>query len=285
MNRFEQSFVLHMVAMAGLAGRHELAPALMPQIHDLQRFLLRNRGVGFSDCFAPDGDDTAAAIGVLANRGLAIDGDLLAPFQRADHFVGYPFELHIAHSVTARATQALATLGRDVTPWRQAIIQGQQADGWWSSEKWNRSRLYGTAVALAGLGEGLCRAKQAAASAFLTYQHADGGWGCFGHSTPVETAFGILAMCRIAQEGELPREHLESIVYAHGYLAQADDLPRVGRRRMWISKDLYCARRIDQAVILCALAAPHLLAHKVPVQVQLGRAAQPGSMHQVGVKP
>jgi hypothetical protein len=264
MNRFEQSFVLHMIVVAGLSTRHEIATAFMPHVHDLGRLLRKNGGVGFSDCFAPDGDDTAAAVGVLTAAAQEVDGQVLAPFQRSDHFVGYPFELHVAHTVTARATHALAALGQDVTAWRKTVIAGQQGDGWWSSEKWNRSRLYGTAVALAALAPGECSAKDAAARGFLHHQRSDGGWGCFGTSTPGETALGILALSNIARDSGLERECLESIVYAHNYLREHDDLRQVGAQRMWISKDLYSARRIDQAVILCALAAPHLFPQKQP---------------------
>jgi hypothetical protein len=264
MNRFEQSFVLHMVVVAGLSGRHELAAAYMPHVFDLQRLLNANGGIGFSDCFAPDGDDTAAAVAVLASAAQEVDGEVLAPFRRSDHFVGYPFELHVAHTVTARATQALAALGQDVSAWRSTIVAGQQGDGWWSSEKWNRSRLYGTAVALSALAPGECHAKRAAARGFLHHQRSDGGWGCFGTSTPFETALGILALINIARDSGLERECLESIVYAHNYLRAHDDLRTVDERRMWISKDLYSARRIDQAVILCALAAPYLLPQKLP---------------------
>jgi hypothetical protein len=262
MNRFEQSFVLHMVVMAGLAGRHELASAFVPQAADLQHLVQRQGGVGFSDAFAADGDDTAAAVGVLAAAGLEVCGEVLAPFRRTDHFVGYPFEMHIAHTVTARAAQALSSLGQDVSPWCASVVGGQQADGWWSSEKWHRSRLYGTAVALAALPRGPSPTKTAAARGFLQHQRHDGGWGCFGRSTAVETAFGILALCNIARDSGLERECLEAIVYAHGHLRQYDSehagRHEVGAQRMWISKDLYCARRIDQAVILCALAAPYL---------------------------
>jgi hypothetical protein len=261
MNRFEQSFVLHMIVMAGMAGRHELSAAFVPQAVDLQRLLHRNGGVGFSDAFAADGDDTAAAVGVLAAAGLDVCCEALAPFRRADHFVGYPFELHIAHTVTARATQALSSLGCDVSPWRAAVQQGQQADGWWSSEKWNRTRLYGTAVALAALPQGPSPAKAAAARGFLQHQHDDGGWGCFGHATAVETAFGILALCGIARDTDLERDCLQAVARAHEALRRYDaqhEGRKVGAQRMWISKDLYCARRIDQAVILCALAAPYL---------------------------
>jgi hypothetical protein len=268
MNRFEQSFVLHMLVISGLAARREIAGAFAPQMRDLQSLLTRNRGVGFSDCFSPDGDDTAAAVGVLAVCAEQVDGELLAPFRRPDHFVGYPFEMHIAHTVTARATQALGALGYDVEPWRRAIVAGQQPDGWWRSEKWNRSRLYGTLIALSALPPGPCPVKAAAARGFLQQQQADGGWGCFGASTPVETAFGILALWRIAQDTGIERDCLEAIVYAHNYLRVHGALQGVGAHRMWISKDLYSARRIDQAVILSALATPYLLPKQAPKSVQ-----------------
>ena len=65
MNRFEQCFVLYTVATAGLLTHPALVSTLAPQLEDVRRALTRN-GLGFSDTFTPDGDDTAAAVGRCA---------------------------------------------------------------------------------------------------------------------------------------------------------------------------------------------------------------------------
>ncbi len=252
MDRFEQSFVLHVITMAGLLGHPRLADALMPQLEDM-RTALTCAGLGFNDSFAPDGDDTAAAVAAIAAAGLTVDSGALDPFKRADRFVAYPFETHGSYTVTARAAHAMHIIGQSAAEWQPFILQAQQPDGWWASDKWNRSRLYGTCVALSGLSVDACDTRSAAAEAFLRYQHSDGGWGCFGASTLVETAFGVLALHGIAGDGDNQAECREAIGAAHAYLRRMYQEQRVGTERMWICKDLYSATRIDHAAILCAL--------------------------------
>ena len=253
MNRFEQSFVLQMVVTTGLLHNQYLAKAVGPQLEDLQRALATG-GLGFNDYFAHDGDDTAAGLAVLAAAGMAVDCSVLDPFSRPDHFVAYPFETHGSHAVTARAIQALLLAGRDATPWRRCIERAQQPDGWWASEKWNRSRLYGTSLAVAALDADSPDIKTAL-TAFLRYQHADGGWGCFDESTPVETAFAVLALCSIAQRTDVEIECIEAIAAARSYLRRTYNMRRIGRDLLWICKDLYSAKRVDQGAVLCALLA------------------------------
>ncbi len=259
MNRFEQCFVLHMIVLAGLHHRQELSGALAYQVADLQRVLSAG-GLGFSDHFAHDGDDTSAALAVLAASGMQADFALLAPFQRPDHFVAYPFEMHVSHAVTARATIALHQGGRDALPWQRCILAAQGEDGWWSSEKWNRSRLYGTMLALAALSgveeEAAAEARTKAVAAFLRYQRADGGWGCFDSATPVETALGLLSLYQIARCEPNSWSFLHAVEGANDYLRRHYNPRTVGDPYMWISKDLYSARRVDHAAILCALLAP-----------------------------
>jgi hypothetical protein len=255
-NRFEQSFGLHILVTAGLATRHELALPFLRRAADLNS-ALTSKGIGFSDGFVPDGDDTAAALGVTAAAGLMADSSILAPFRRADHFVAYPHELHASHTVTARATEVLATLGCDVTPWRRCVAQAQRPDGWWNSEKWNRSCLYGTHVALTSLAGFPSSAKRAAARAYLDHQNADGGWGSTQQSTLVETAYGLLALCRIAADSEDASGCRRAIAAAHEYLRRNEAERGSYEPRFWISKDLFGARRVERAIVLSALLAPH----------------------------
>lgn len=252
MNRFEQSFALHLVSTAGLLTDSRLIDVTEPQLQDLHRFITEKGGVGFSGDFEADGDDTAAAVAALAAAGIPVDFCVLNHFARADRCVSYPFETHGSYTVTARALQAFHTIGCDKPEWRPYILKAQEADGWWTGDKWNRSRLYGTWIALAALKDD-ASVTNSAAQAFLDYQHADGGWGCFGRSTVIETAFGVLALCNIAQKSECEAECIGAISAAHSYLHRRYNACQIGAEQMWICKDLYSARRIDHAAILCAL--------------------------------
>ncbi len=266
MDRFEQSFVLHLITMAGLLEHPSLADVLMPQLENLGAALTR-KGLGFSDYFEPDGDDSAAAVAAVAAAGLPVDSGALNPFKRADRFVAYPFESHGSYTVTARAAHAMHLIGQNAAEWQPFILKSQQPDGWWTSDKWNRSRLYGTCVALAGLEGDARAARSAAAHAFLHYQHSDGGWGCFGESTLIETAFGVLALQGIARTDGCGAECRAALGAAHRYLRRMYQVRRIGTERMWICKDLYSATRIDHAAILCAL----LISAAVPDKVMTPR--------------
>ena len=133
--------------------------------------------------------------------------------------------------------------------------------------------MYGTYVALAALDESATYAKVAATEAFLRYQHSDGGWGCFGQSTLVETAFGVLALRSIAADtgscGE--RACREALAAAHRYLCKMYNPHRIGTEYIWLTKDLGSVRHIDHALVLCALLVS---ANPAPVPAWSGDAAQ-----------
>jgi hypothetical protein len=260
MNRFEQSFVLHLISIAGLIKSHQLADVLAPKLESL-RLALTSSGLGFSDDFEPDGDDTAAAVAALAAGGFPVDYAVLSPFARPDRFVAYPFETHGSFTVTARASQAARTIGCDTARWRPYILSAQQTDGWWPSDKWNRSKLYGTCVALAALDDHADAEKSAAAEALLRDQHADGGWGFFGQSTLVETAYGVLALCRIALDSGCYAECVSAIGAAREYLHRMYNVHRIGSEHVWVCKDLFSARRIDHAAVLCAMLTSNMSPH------------------------
>ena len=271
MDRFEQSLVLHLVAAHGLLGEEQLAGVMAAQLEDISRGLTRC-GLGFSDEFEPDGDDTAAAVAALAMAGLPVDYRVLDNFVRADRCVSYPFEVHGSHTVTARAMHAFRIIDCNMAEWRPYILQAQRPDGWWTGDKWNRSRLYGTWIALIGLADDQ-EALRSAAEAYFAHQYDNGGWGCFGRSTVVETAFGILGLCRIAQQGVYESECAEAIAAAHRYLRRGYNPRRIGAEHMWICKDLYSARRIDHAAILSALLAPSLTPYRhLPIERRSIRA-------------
>lgn len=254
--RFEQSFGLHALLLADLLEMDELQDALLPQLEDLHQAITPG-GLGMSDWFALDGDDTAAAVAVLGRSGRSTSYTALAPFERATHFSTYPFELQASLTVTARATHALAAAGRDVSAWRASIINAQAGDGWWYGDKWNISPLYITNLALLALrGADHWDAKLASRQALITNQHSDGGWGSGSRSTPEETAHGILALYTLACDGMLDAAGRHALRRSHCFLLDAVVTGKVGNARIWISKDLYRLERVDRVFILCALLAP-----------------------------
>jgi hypothetical protein len=254
--RFEQTFGLHALLLAGLLEVEALQDVLRAQLEDLLH-AMRPGGLGFSDWFVPDGDDTAAAVAVLGRCGHPASFAALEPFRRATHFSTYPFELQSSLSVTAKATHALAVTGCDVSAWCTSIRNTQAADGWWYSDKWNISPLYTTCLALLALhGAQHENAKLAGRHALVTGQNRDGGWGGRARSTPEETAHGLLALYTLACDGMLDAVGRQSLRRSHEYLWQAVTSGQVGKARIWILKDLFSVERIDRAFILSALLAP-----------------------------
>ncbi len=251
--RFELAFVLHTLLVAGILHDLRLADVAAPLVGRLAG-MVTPQGVGFSEHFAPDGDDTAAAVAVLAASGYRGYDSALASFQAADHFKAYPFEMHHAPTVTARGARALALCGRDDQPWLDALAAGQLQDGRWVGDKWNRSWLYTTAVVLHALSGGSHpEAVRAGVRALISHQHADGGWSSRGASSLQESAYAVLALNtqRGSSSWDAPAE--ASWRRARAFLARHFDERRRLPERLWIHKELYTPIRIDRAFLLSAL--------------------------------
>ena len=251
--RFEMAFVLHTLLVAGLLHDPRLADIMAPLIRRLAG-MVTPRGVGFSEYFLPDGDDTAAAVAVLAAAGYREFAGALAPFQASDHFKAYAFELHHAPTVTARGAHALSLCGQNEQPWLDALADAQLPDGRWVGDKWNRSWLYTTAVVLHTFaGTAYVAPVRAGLRALMTFQRADGGWGAPGRSSLQETAYAVLAL-NTQRNGPGWDEHAQATWQrATAFMARHFTARNDAPERLWIHKELYTPVRIDRAFLLCAL--------------------------------
>ena len=153
--RFEQAFVLYALLLGDLLVHPRLQDALREQYKDLSA-ALHPTGLGFSDHFMADGDDTAAAIAVLRVAGQPVSLEGLEVFTNGDHYSAYKGELQVSVTVTARAVHALRLFGRDVSQNEEFLLRHQDANGAWSGDKWNGSWLYATLQVIAGLRRGPC---------------------------------------------------------------------------------------------------------------------------------
>lgn len=250
--RFEQVFALQALHLGGLLDHPALAPAVGPQLDALEA-AFGPQGVGFSDHFSPDGDDTAAAIAVLRAAGRRADGRALWQFVKDDHFCAYRHELQPSLSVTAHAIHTLQILGEDTTPYEGFLVRQQLPDGRWPGDKWNRSWLYTTwrtLVALAGGGrEGPLRR---AVVAILAHQHVDGGWGT-GASSPEETAYAVLALRTLGDEYAAGGEVAEALGRGDRWLRRHYRPFANGSAACWLGKEPYRPTRIARAIELTAL--------------------------------
>lgn len=253
--RFEQSFVLYVLLITGLLEHPQLQDVVRTQVNNLAD-AVRPDGLGMSDFFITDGDDTAAGIAVLRAVGHQVDLAILRQFENDDHFFTYPGELQPSLTTTARAIHALALSGEEVTRLQTFLIKCQCPDGRWSSDKWHSSWLYTTLhVVLALIHFEDMSAMKSTVDAMLAYQHADGGWGVSSKSTTTETAYGVLTLRTLREYGLLTRCARDALQKANQWLLCNYRLFDMSENKYWIDKELYRPSRVDRAFELSAMLA------------------------------
>ncbi len=249
--RFEQAFALYMLLIAGVLQHPRLAPAVDMQLRDLYA-AFKPTGIGFSDYFIPDGDDTAAALAVLKVAGYSVDASTMDHFNCADHFCAFPGELQPSLSVTAHAVHALACCGMSTSNTTAFLLDRQLCEGFWPGDKWNSSWVYTTSQVMIALNPySQSHAIDKAIGALMRYQHADGGWGMYT-STLEETGYGILALRALARNGLL-HEHAEVALHrAEQYMQRKYHPSQLSRATCWLDKDVYRPERLSRIIELAA---------------------------------
>lgn len=248
--RFEQAFALHTLQMAGLLKEPALDDVISTKINTLA-LSLQPLGLGFSDHFAPDGDDTLAAVAVLKGSGYQVPEKPLRFFQNGTHFVAYQGEMQPAASVTARGLHALSMWNETMPTAEAFIMERQQHDGRWLGDKWNSSWFYTTYLSLFALsqhnGNGRSR-YQTAGNIICKSQNHDGGWSSDGFSNFTETSYAMLALSLIND----PQYHN---CMNTGYRWMLENYSPFAKKNIlcWLNKQSYRADRIDRAFELSAM--------------------------------
>ncbi len=254
-DRYEQAFVLHTLMVADLLEHPLLHDVVRPQLLDLAQATMRADGLGFSDYFVPDGDDTAAAVATLRAAGYPTSYASLDGFRAKGHFIGYHGEFQASHSLTARAIHAMALFDEDTTGLQACLQRSQQPDGRWPGDKWHTSWVYATLLAVVALKQSGARYGEAlrlAIDALETYQHADGGWGPNGASVMTDTAYGALALYVLRDSGQVNWTRLER---AHRWLLDHYLPFDYHLEQGWLNKQQYTPYRIDWSFGLSATLA------------------------------
>ena len=224
---------------------------------------LHSGGVSLSPSFpVPDADDTAVALLLLAEAGVAVDPVVLQQFERDDYFVSFPFERHPSTGVNIHVLDALARFddypGREraITKIVRFLEQARYLGGYWI-DKWHISPYYATSHAIVALAALRDRGElenmdliDAAVGWIVRTQNEDGSWGWCGMPTTEETAYAVLALCR-TRSGPLSSGVTEAIESGLAYLRAHRNAPRPA---LWIDKCLYYPTRIVDAVIQAALS-------------------------------
>lgn len=252
--RFEHSFGLYALLIGGLLDERALSGGIAQQI-DALAAAMRPTGLGMSDDFTPDGDDTATALAVLDASGRPADLSLLERFTHGNHFVGYHGELQPSVSVVAHAVHALALAGVSSGAGYAHMIQRQLPDGRWSDDKWHGSWIYTTSqvlVALAGTPspqEPIDRATKA----LILHQHEDGGWGTgAGESNTEETAYAVLALRSLTRHRKVDAAAHVSLGGGERWMRSAYRPFAADDKARWLGKENYRPNRIVRMFELAA---------------------------------
>jgi hypothetical protein len=282
--RFEQPFALYMLLAGGLLDHPLLQEAVGLQLGDLARALGAS-GLGMSDHFLPDGDDTAAALALLLASGRAAQPSILERFAHADHFCAYAGELQPSLSVTAHAVHTLRLAGQPCAPAVRYLLDHQFSDGRWLGDKWNSSWLYTTSQAIIALADSLhIDALRRAADALVGYQHADGGWGD-GQSATIEgTAYGVLALRVLTRHGLGTRVDQSALELAERWLLRNyHPFEHRDYEACWLGKQSYLPRRIVRIIQLAATFPTAELPAVLPISQAVGQARPTQSAEQITV--
>ncbi|WP_262705055.1 MULTISPECIES: prenyltransferase/squalene oxidase repeat-containing protein [Streptomyces] len=256
---FERVWVLYALARAGLTQHPRLKDSCDHQLDRITASLTPD-GLGFSDHFMVDGDITATALATLALTGRPTDAGVLDRFRTHDHYGTYPGELQNSVTTTAHALHALTATGtapHQLPPEPVDFLLDHQNDqGRWDGDKWHTSWIYTTAQTLTAL-TAHPRAHHAthnALTCLVNAQNPDGSWGTNPIPTAGETGHAVLALHTAHAAATIP--HLaEALHRAAAWLTQWHRGNTPCACGLWISKDLYCPTRIDEATALTALAA------------------------------
>lgn len=248
--RFEQIWVLYAVVTLGLLELPAVEALMTPQLRQLAA-ALDSDGVGMSDHFAADGDDTVTAVATLLAAGMEADMGLVERFRHGGHFVSYHHELQPSLTTTAHAIHALALVGADVAAPVATLAALQQPDGRWAGDKWHGSWLYTTSQVIVALAAAPIRPGLAAArDAVLGAQGPEGSWG-----GSAETAYALMALIALERAGladdACVRAALRGADWLSGRALDSDAEYTPG----WIGKELYEPYRIDATWSAAAVIA------------------------------
>lgn len=250
--RFEQSNALYALLVGELLTHPALADVVGPQLDDLGN-AVGSAGLGFSDDFVPDGDDTLEALAALRASGRPALLESIQIFANGDHYCAYPGELQPSVSVTAHAAHTLELLGQTAAQAHTYLAERQLADGSWGGDKWNGSWLYTTCQSLVALRNTWhTDVVSRALNALVVYQYGDGGWGTGGASSVEETAYAVLALRACA--GHIaygPEAHHALECASHWLLANYRPFA-VPAECCWLAKENYRPERLARTIELSA---------------------------------
>ena len=261
-SEFERTFSLYALFLAHVIPHTADIPTALRQQLDQQLDLLEKaltpQGVGFSDWFQPDGDDTSVAIAILKGAGRPVNYETLMLFEHPErtHFVAWQGEFQSSPTVTAHALHALADTTIDKTTYIEWLLAQQQPTGLWKGEKWNASPIYTTSqCGIALLACGYTQAAETALISLLRFQHESGAWGEVYGESAEETAYAVLALLYAQKHGLALPDLATTLKQAQSYLYQVYRPFVAGGVPVWLGKETYRPERVARSFELAAMLA------------------------------
>ncbi|MGB0385195.1 MAG: hypothetical protein ACPGWR_10255 [Ardenticatenaceae bacterium] len=255
-NYFDQHYGLYALLISGLLNH----PALQKEVQSQAKSLaeaLQPTGISYCPYFQTDPDCTAVALLVIQSTHTKINPVImLNQFKDDACFITFPNELNSSILANAHVVHALARFDQQVDQLRQFLCQRQLPDGRWPADKWHGSWVYSTLEAMLALTPfEHTKDMQLVCNAFLSNQHADGGWGIGRKSTSLETAYSVLALNPLRSHG-LFKEHVRNSLYrGYNFLLNNYRPFALNEVPYWIGKELYSPYRVDHAFELSAMLA------------------------------
>jgi hypothetical protein len=266
-NGFELCYGLYALLLTGLLDHPDLQDVIAPKVAVLRAMVERRQGLGFSEYFVADVDDTAVAVAVLQAAHQSPDIQFVRRFWHKDHFYTYVHELNPSVYSNAHALHALVLCGERCERTENFLIQQQRENGAWDVDKWHtswRSSTMEVVAALLPLGykEQLSRAGQA----LIDDQNPDGSWGQVEGAPMLETTYSVIALQLLSADPSLAEKVRPALQRGRQWLwNHLDELYSV--RRVWLCKEVFSLIRVDNIYKVCTLLSPMLQeSHSMAVQ-------------------
>jgi halimadienyl-diphosphate synthase len=216
-------------------------------------------GIGITQEFPVDLDNTATAYMLLSTLGEFPDPKVFETFEEEDHFRCYRFERNISVDVHIHLIMALRQTPdfprRDDMLLKAINIVSRYMQPGYITDKWHVSPYYSTAHAIIAL-HGLVNDSliQDQIDWLCNTQQPDGSWTFYPHFPPTaieETAHALLALLVVQKRrGVIPHDIIKrGIKFLRSHYDYHQDLPA-----LWVAKAVYRPLHITRAIFLATFA-------------------------------
>ncbi len=252
---FEVSYGLYALLLTGILDLPALQDVVQPKLAQLADMIVPDQGLSFGDNFVPDVDVTSVAVASLRAMGHVANDHLVRRFFHSGHFYTYAHELNPSVFSNAHALHALRRCDSRCPETEAFLLERQLPGGQWIPDKWHASWRGTTMEAVLALDQlGYQDSLRRGAKAIVDDQRPDGSWWTNGSPSWLETAYSVMALRALDNNGLLCTQGAQALAGADRWLATMRPSFAVYETR-WLGKEVYAPERVDQAYLLSAIAS------------------------------